>query len=141
MFQQRGYVKVHSRGDVDDLLDGLMNECSVDFAEWNSESSDRRGVEVSTHMFVSRHLVLPMDQVSCQPEALSRVVKVIQEYALSSPLCEIVATEINWVPLETQAASNEEKAKVRSLVEDLEDDSDIERVFTTLDLDRLVAGC
>ncbi|KAL4067553.1 transcriptional regulator TACO1-like protein [Scleroderma yunnanense] len=124
MFQQRGYVKVQIGQDRENLLDQLINECSIDFAEWSDESTNQSGVELV-----------------CQTSELSKVTKAIEEYSSSSPLCEILTSEVNWAPLESQNASDEERIRVECLVENLEEDDDIERVFTTLEQNCLIAVC
>ncbi|KAG6335871.1 hypothetical protein ID866_3208 [Astraeus odoratus] len=126
LFQQRGYVKVQIGDDMENLLDRLINECPIDFAEWNDASSDhdQRGVELV-----------------CPTGDLSRVAKIIEEYAPSSPLCEILTSEVNWASVENQDASEQERSQAESLVDDLEENDDIERVFTTLEDNRLIAHC
>ncbi|KAI6150846.1 transcriptional regulator TACO1-like protein [Pisolithus tinctorius] len=124
LFQQRGYIKVQIGDDMEDLLDRLMTECPVDFAEWCEEGPGQRGVELV-----------------CRMVDLSKVTKLIEEYAPSSPLCEILTSEVNWAPLENRDASEEERSLVDSLVEDLQENDDIERVFTTLEPNHLVVEC
>ncbi|KAI6006045.1 transcriptional regulator TACO1-like protein [Pisolithus albus] len=124
LFQQRGYVKVQIGDDMENLLDRLISECPVDFAQWCDEAPEQRGVELA-----------------CRITDLSRVTKLIEEYAPSSPLCEILASEVNWAPLENHDASEEERTLVESLVEDLQENDDIERVFTTLESNHLIVGC
>lgn len=124
LFQQRGYVKVQIGDDMENLLDRLISECPVDFAQWCDEAPEQRGVELV-----------------CRITDLSRVTKLIEEYAPSSPLCEILASEVNWAPLENHDASEEERTLVESLVEDLQENDDIERVFTTLESNHLIVGC
>ncbi|KAI6111501.1 transcriptional regulator TACO1-like protein [Pisolithus thermaeus] len=124
LFQQRGYVKVQIGDDMEKLLDRLIGECPVDFAEWRDEVPGQRGVELV-----------------CRITDLSRVTKLIEEYAPSSPLCEILASEVNWAPLGNHNASEEERTLVESLVEDLQENDDIERVFTTLEPNHLIVEC
>jgi len=50
MFQHRGYVKVQIGQDSENLLDRLIDECSIDFAEWSDESTNQTGVEVSIYV-------------------------------------------------------------------------------------------
>ncbi|KAI6038998.1 transcriptional regulator TACO1-like protein [Pisolithus marmoratus] len=124
LFQQRGYVKVQIEDDMENLLDRLINECPIDFAEWCDEASEQRGVELV-----------------CRMADLSKVTKLVEEYAPSSPLCEILASEVNWAPLENHDASEEERTRVESFVEDLQENDDIERVFTTLEPNHLIIEC
>ncbi|KAI6109887.1 YebC-like protein [Pisolithus sp. B1] len=42
LFQQRGYVKVQIGDDMEKLLDRLISECPVDFAEWRDEVPEQR---------------------------------------------------------------------------------------------------
>lgn len=121
MFQHRGYVKVQIGQDREDLLDRLINECPIDFAEWSDESTNQTGVELV-----------------CQTTDLSKVAKIMEEYSRSSPLCEILTNEVNWAPLESQDAPDEVRARVEDLIENLEEDDDIERVFTTLERNSLI---
>ncbi|KAF8559503.1 YebC-like protein [Imleria badia] len=123
MFQQRGYVKVRIGDDMEVLLDQVMNVCSIDFAEWNEESG-QRGVELV-----------------CPPEDLSKVMKQIADFASTSPLCEVLASEVNWAPLEPQEAEEdtEEMNYLENLIEALEENDDVERVYTTLEPNHLIA--
>ncbi|KIJ69489.1 hypothetical protein HYDPIDRAFT_106118 [Hydnomerulius pinastri MD-312] len=124
MFQQRGYVKVQIGDDMEALLDQVMNVYSIDFADW-SEESGQRGIELV-----------------CRQEDLSKVTKMINEFAATSPLCEVLTSEVNWASLEPQDAPEEdENSHIESLIEALEEDDDVERVFTTLEPNRLIADC
>ena len=139
MFQQRGYIKVQIGQDRDNLLDQLINECSIDFAEWSDEGTNQTGVEVCIRVFAFEcRCNLFRLQIVCQTADLSKVTKVVEEYSPSSPLCEILTSEVNWAPLENQDASDEARARVDELVGDLEVDDDIERVFTTLEQNSLI---
>jgi len=64
----------------------------------------------------------------------------MEDYSRSSPLCEILTNEVNWAPLESQDASDEVRARVEDLIADLEEDDDIERVFTTLEQNSLIVA-
>lgn len=141
MFQQRGYVKVRIGDDMEALLEQVMNVCSIDFAEWNEESS-QRGVEVSRYRapawcFVSDTFV----QLACPPEDLSKVMKAITDFASTSSLCEVLTSEVNWAPLEPQEAGEdaEEMNRLENLIEALEGNDDVERVYTTLEPNQLIA--
>ncbi|KAF8841186.1 YebC-like protein [Paxillus ammoniavirescens] len=124
MFQQRGYVKVQIGDDMEALLDQIMDVCSIDFADW-SEESGQRGVELV-----------------CRPEVLNKVMKVIHDHAPTSPLCEVLTSEVNWAPLESQEVEDDEgTARLESLIEALEEDDDVERVYTTVEPNRLIADC
>ncbi|KAI9566504.1 transcriptional regulator TACO1-like protein [Boletus coccyginus] len=122
MFQQRGYVKVRIGGDMEALLDQAMNACSIDFAEWNEESG-QRGVELV-----------------CPPEDLGKLMKAIADFASTSSLCEVLTSEVNWAPLEAQEArvDAEEMDRLENLVEALEENDDVERVYTTLEPNQLI---
>jgi len=125
MFQQRGYVKVRIGDDREALLDQVMNVCSIDFAEWNEESeSGQHGVELV-----------------CPPEDLGKIMKVIADVASASPLCEVRTSEVNWAPLDTQEAGEdaEEMDRLENLIEALEENDDVERVYTTLEPNHLIA--
>ncbi|KAH0830500.1 YebC-like protein [Lanmaoa asiatica] len=123
MFQQRGYVKVRIGNDMETLLDQVMNVCSIDFAEWNEESG-QHGIELV-----------------CPPEDLGKVMKVVTDFASTSPLCEVLTSEVNWAPLEPQEAGEdtEEMHRLENLIEALEENDDVERVYTTLEPNHLVA--
>lgn len=139
MFQHRGYVKVQIGQDRENLLDRLINECPIDFAEWSDESTNQTGVEVSICVFVFRaHVTSFTLELVCQTTDLSKVTKIMEEYSRSSPLCEILTNEVNWAPLESQDAPDEVRARVEDLIENLEEDDDIERVFTTLERNSLI---
>ncbi|KAF8136282.1 YebC-like protein [Boletus edulis] len=124
MFQQRGYVKVCIGDDMEVLLDQVMNVCPIDFAEWNEASSGQRGVELV-----------------CPPDDLRRVMNVIVDFASTSPLCEVLASDVNWAPLEPQEADvdTEEMNRLENLIEALEENDDVERVYTTLEPNHLIA--
>ncbi|KAF9228009.1 YebC-like protein [Gyrodon lividus] len=113
-----------ARDDMEGLLDQIMDVCSIDFADW-SEESGQRGVELV-----------------CRPEVLNKVMKVIRDHASASPLCEVLASEINWAPLESQEVEDDEgTARLECLIEALEEDDDVERVYTTVEPNRLIADC
>ena len=143
MFQQRGYVKVRIGGDREALLDRVMNVCSIDFAEWNEDSeSGQRGVEVSSHRAPARRLINDtFVQLVCPPEDLGKVMKEMTAFASASPLCEVLMSEVNWAPLDTQEAGEdpEEMDRLESLIEALEENDDVERVYTTLEPNHLIA--
>ncbi|KAG8217443.1 hypothetical protein J3R82DRAFT_5588 [Butyriboletus roseoflavus] len=141
MFQQRGYVKVRIGDDMEALLEQVMNVCSIDFAEWNEESG-QRGVEVSRHQalawcFISDTFV----QLVCPPEDLNKVMKAITDFTSTSSLCEMLTSEVNWAPLEPQEAGEdaEEMNRLENLIEALEENDDVERVYTTLEPNHLIA--
>jgi translational activator of cytochrome c oxidase 1 len=68
--------------------------------------------------------------------------KVIHDHAPTSPLCEVLTSEVNWAPLESQEVEDDEgTARLESLIEALEEDDDVERVYTTVELNRLIADC
>ncbi|KAH7889776.1 YebC-like protein [Phlebopus sp. FC_14] len=137
MFQQRGYVKVQIGDDMERLLDQVMNVCSIDFADWSEEETGQRGVEVSLSTFLLG-ITNASVQLVCRPEDLYKLTKVIQDYAATSPGCEILASEVNWAPLQPQEVEEHEKSRVADLIDNLEDDADFERVFTTLEPNRLI---
>ncbi|KAG9318408.1 sulfate transporter family-domain-containing protein [Chiua virens] len=125
MFQQRGYVKVRIGDDVETLLDRVMHVCSIDFAEWQeaSESGTQCGVELV-----------------CPSAELSKVMKVIADVASTSPLCEVLVSEVNWAALESQEAEDTgEMDGLDALIEALEENDDVERVYTTLEPNHLIA--
>lgn len=67
--------------------------------------------------------------------------KVITDFASTSPLCEVLASEVNWAPLDTQEAGEdaEEMNRLENLIEALEENDDVERVYTTLEPNHLIA--
>ena len=143
MFQQRGYVKVRMGDDMEALLDHVLNICAIDFAEWN-EGAGQRGVEVSPGSN-SRWTCVSFEdvflQLVCTPEDLGKVMKAIADFASTSPLCEVLTSEVNWAPLEPQEVGEEaeEMDRLDDLVEALEGNDDVERVYTTLEPNHLIA--
>jgi translational activator of cytochrome c oxidase 1 len=79
--------------------------------------------------------------VVCPPEDLGKVMKVIADFAPTSPLCEVLTSEVNWAPLNTQEAGGdpEETNHLENLIEALEENDDVERVYTTLEPNHLIA--
>ena len=88
--------------------------------------------------------ILPMThpvQLVCPPEDLNKVMKAIADFATTSPLCEVLASEVNWAPLEPQEAGEdtEEMNRLEILIDALEENDDVERVYTTLEPNHLIA--
>ena len=65
----------------------------------------------------------------------------IAGFAPTSPLCEVLTSEVNWAPLESQEAGEdaEEMDRLDNLIEALEENDDVERVYTTLEPNHLIA--
>ena len=65
---------------------------------------------------------------------------VITGFASTSPLCEVLTSEVNWAPLEPQEAGDEEEMdRLENLIDALEENDDVERVYTTLKPNHLIA--
>ena len=65
---------------------------------------------------------------------------VITGFASTSPLCEVLTSEVNWAPLEPQEAGDEEEMdRLENLIDALEENDDVERVYTTLEPNHLIA--
>lgn len=80
-------------------------------------------------------------QLVCPPEDLNKVMNVISDHASTSPLCEVLMSEVHWAPLEPQQAGDdsEEMDLLEHLTDALEENDDVERVYTTLEPNRLMA--
>lgn len=65
----------------------------------------------------------------------------ITDFASTSSLCEVLTSEVNWAPLEPQEAGEdtEEMDRLENLIEALEENDDVERVYTTLESNHLIA--
>lgn len=65
----------------------------------------------------------------------------IADFASTSSLCEVLTSEVNWAPLDPQEAGEdaEELDRLESLIEALEENDDVERVYTTLEPNQLIA--
>lgn len=66
---------------------------------------------------------------------------VIADFASTSPLCEVLTSEVNWASLEPQETGEdaEEMDRLDNLIEALEENDDVERVYTTLEPNHLIA--
>ncbi|KAH7930844.1 YebC-like protein, partial [Leucogyrophana mollusca] len=124
MFQRRGYVKVAVEEEKQSpLLDEILGPDGVtDFDTWNDESTGAGGL-----------------QLVCRPEVLAKVTTKLDDFVS----CEVLVNEIAYAPLETGEATDDVKATVDNLVEALEEDDDVIRIWTTLEENpgRLMADC
>ncbi|KAH7916026.1 transcriptional regulator TACO1-like protein [Hygrophoropsis aurantiaca] len=124
MFQRRGFIKVAAVEDQQSsLLDAVLGPDGVtDFDTWNNESGSPDGL-----------------LLVCRPEALAKVTAEIDRF----PSCEVLVNEIAYAPLEQGETADDVKARVSDLVEALEEDDDVIRIWTTLEENpgNLMADC
>jgi len=117
LFSKRGRVSVAIdksetfEENLDQLLGTVLDAGVEDFKETTSSEA---------------HVEM---EFLCQPQDLAKVTTA----AMSTGLCrELLSSELAYIPVEQGDALDDETAKtISELVEDLEDDDDVLRVYTT----------
>ncbi|KAF8638493.1 hypothetical protein AX16_010476 [Volvariella volvacea WC 439] len=115
MFDRKGYVKVASKdeGNLDRVIEAGIEAGAEDFEQLE-------GQEDGTHEL----------ELTCPPAMLAKVTAAVTSPDLQ---CELLSSELIYAPQETTPASEEVESRLAGLVEALEANEDILRVWTTLD--------
>ncbi|EGN96005.1 hypothetical protein SERLA73DRAFT_185492 [Serpula lacrymans var. lacrymans S7.3] len=115
LFQRRGHIKVEAEeSKQSSIIEAAMEGGVDDFLSWSDDPIGVSGVE-----FI------------CPPDQLANVTSQITK---SDPSCKVLISELAYAPVEnTQACVDAVRLDVSNLVDALEEDSDVVRVWTTLE--------
>lgn len=137
MFKREGHVRVAlANGDDEGLdlaVDKALTAGASDFDDSVDEDPNRKQLTVTAFSFTVRK-VLTVNcfiQFICPPQDLTSVTDAAVEFGTG---CELISSELVYSPQSDDAPDLDEetRSKVTELVEELEEDDDTMRVWTSL---------
>ena len=135
-FQRKGYVKVAlDRGDdfsdrMERLIETALESTAEDFEEVDSSNGSAE-IVVWTFFILTIFVVDSRLKFTCPPNSLATLTSAVAASGLSR---EVLASELVYTPSGESPLPDETiEVQIADLVEDLEEQEDTLRVWTTLD--------
>ncbi|KDQ29329.1 hypothetical protein PLEOSDRAFT_1103355 [Pleurotus ostreatus PC15] len=135
MFKREGHVRVAlANGDDEGLdlaVDKALTAGASDFDDSVDEDPNRKQLTVTVFSFAAKKFLTRSTQFICPPQDLTSVTDAAVEFGTG---WELMSSELVYSPQSDDAPDLDEetKSKVAELVEELEDDDDTMRVWTSL---------